>query len=143
MAGNCDKVIKSNDSSEIRFMTKSDNSYTLNQWIIEYYDGETSNLISDDATSEYKECKTVQSVDIEGVGPVNGGVCTCPDGYQYDVADKKDNCATLACINGTPGTCNPQINSSTPSPYAFKSVHCDLAELIPRKDTVLFRSYKY
>jgi len=35
-----------------------------------------------------------------------GGSCTCPNGQVYQVGDNIDACRSLACINGTPGTCN-------------------------------------
>merc|ERR1712064_94193 len=35
-----------------------------------------------------------------------GGSCTCPDGQVYQVGDNYDACGSLACVGGTPGTCN-------------------------------------
>ena len=35
-----------------------------------------------------------------------GGTCTCPDGSVYLVGDNYDACKSLACIDGTPGTCS-------------------------------------
>jgi hypothetical protein len=34
-----------------------------------------------------------------------GGMCTCPDGQQYNVGDMNDACGSLACVGGTPGPC--------------------------------------
>mmetsp|Transcript_69896 Transcript_69896/g.202571 ORF Transcript_69896/g.202571 Transcript_69896/m.202571 type:complete len:642 (-) Transcript_69896:180-2105(-) len=38
-----------------------------------------------------------------------GGVCTCPDGQQYDVGDRNDGCAagseSLGCVGGVAGEC--------------------------------------
>jgi len=42
---------------------------------------------------------------VQGVGG-HGGSCTCPDGQVYQVGDNNDFCGSLACIGGTPGTCN-------------------------------------
>lgn len=43
------------------------------------------------------------------VDPINvgsmGGLCTCPNGESYMVGDNRDNCRTLACVNGTSGPC--------------------------------------
>ena len=35
-----------------------------------------------------------------------GGSCTCPDGSVYQVGDKIDGCASLACEGGVSGTCH-------------------------------------
>lgn len=34
-----------------------------------------------------------------------GGTCTCPDGQVYQVGDNHDVCGSLACVDGTAGTC--------------------------------------
>lgn len=61
-----------------------------------------------------------------------GGSCTCPDGQVYQVGDNGDACGSLACVGGTPGTCNQnegawsnrQVNcakasqSTSPSPLS-------------------------
>ena len=47
-------------------------------------------------------------IDYDGEkGPVGfyGGYCTCPSGKRYMVGDNNDNCQTMACIGGTPGSC--------------------------------------
>jgi hypothetical protein len=54
----------------------------------------------------------------DGVGYM-GGICTCADGSEYSVGDHNDNCESLACANGTAGTCNKFFG-----PWAFRSVIC-------------------
>lgn len=34
-----------------------------------------------------------------------GGICTCPDGQQYEVGDRNDACRSISCEGGTLGTC--------------------------------------
>jgi hypothetical protein len=80
-----------------------------------------------------------------GVGGSDGGICRCNDGQRYQVADNNDNCATLACINGTPLQCSPFTpqEEGEESPYKHKSMTCDPAILIPKAHTDLFNSYKF
>ena len=43
-----------------------------------------------------------------------GGICTCPDGHEYEVGDNMDACASLACVGGTSGACsNGGISASS------------------------------
>jgi len=62
--------------------------------------------------------KNIYEVDAPGVGGW-GGSCTCPDGQVYQVADHIDACASLACIGGTPGTCNRHDG-----PWSLRKVAC-------------------
>lgn len=41
---------------------------------------------------------------VTGVGGW-GGVCTCPNGKQYEVGVRNNSCKSMACINGIPGLC--------------------------------------
>jgi hypothetical protein len=50
---------------------------------------------------------------VEDVGEYNGGLCTCPNGLQYEVGDRKNNCGSLACIGGTSGQCSIQGLTAT------------------------------
>lgn len=47
---------------------------------------------------------------VEGVGGF-GGSCTCPDGQTYQVGDNLDDCGSLACHGGVPGTCERENRS--------------------------------
>ena len=89
--------------------------------------------------------KNIENNNNPNVGTLNGGVCTCPDGMEYNVADNNDNCASLACVNGKSGACNPykMKDVSDVPPWQNKSVECDPAELILKRDQDLFKSYKY
>jgi hypothetical protein len=49
-----------------------------------------------------------------------GGQCTCPDGRDYWVAAKADNCNELACYGGFSGVCEQQVASK----WAKYEVHC-------------------
>mmetsp|Transcript_11362 Transcript_11362/g.26215 ORF Transcript_11362/g.26215 Transcript_11362/m.26215 type:complete len:432 (+) Transcript_11362:115-1410(+) len=35
-----------------------------------------------------------------------GGMCTCPNGEEYEVSDNNDGCRSLACEGGTPSSCS-------------------------------------
>jgi hypothetical protein len=59
------------------------------------------------------------------LGNVGGGTCTCPDGTMYTVADNNDNCASLACVGGTSGTC-----SSSPHNWSKLKVICGAASTV-------------
>jgi len=65
--------------------------------------------------------QNVYESNVPGVGGW-GGTCTCPDGAVYDVGDWSDDCASLACVGGLPGTCH-----SSTQPGAGKRVICAVA----------------
>jgi len=44
-----------------------------------------------------------------------GGICTCPDGQQYEVGDNNDNCSSLACEFGVPGNCSGELRPESRS----------------------------
>ena len=48
---------------------------------------------------------------VDGVGGW-GGKCTCPDGQEYEVGDNGDNCESIACEGGVPGTCGEGLIGS-------------------------------
>ena len=48
-----------------------------------------------------------------------GGVCTCPNGQAYPVADNNDSCGSLACVGGTSGLCNRYDG-----PWSRMAVNC-------------------
>merc|ERR1712014_541689 len=47
---------------------------------------------------------------------------TCPDGQVYQVGDNKNSCASIACVGGTPGTCNQQEGA-----WSYTKVECAAA----------------
>lgn len=51
---------------------------------------------------------------------IHGGWCNCPDGRRYMVGDNNDNCKSLACTNGKPGTCSKLSEQA----FAQKKVTC-------------------
>lgn len=55
-------------------------------------------------SGEIKHEKNKLLTNQSGVGSW-GGICTCSDGEEIMVGDNNDGCASLACINGTPGPC--------------------------------------
>ena len=48
-----------------------------------------------------------------------GGVCTCPDGREYEVGDLEDGCQNLACWGGKAGECHDKAG-----PWSGGWVHC-------------------
>ena len=44
-----------------------------------------------------------------------GGPCTCPDGQIYWVGDGKDECNSLACVNGVSGECKRNWGGDPPA----------------------------
>jgi hypothetical protein len=48
-----------------------------------------------------------------------GGHCTCPSGKIHPVGDHNDDCETLACIGGTPGSCYKSVGE-----WSNKMVKC-------------------
>jgi len=51
-----------------------------------------------------------------------GGICTCPDGQQYEVGDNGDSCGSIACEGGVSGECGE--DSIDPNSAGMK-VTCD------------------
>ncbi|KAL1507971.1 hypothetical protein AB1Y20_007575 [Prymnesium parvum] len=51
-----------------------------------------------------------------------GGACTCPNGKTYLVGDRKDDCGSLACYNGTAGECTRGSGD-----WSHNQVHCGAA----------------
>jgi len=58
-----------------------------------------------------------------------GGICTCPDGQQYQVGDRGDACGSLACEGGVAGQCEQTIVESRRG----KSVRCNAPLYFPPK----------
>ena len=52
----------------------------------------------------------VYEKNVEGLGSW-GGTCRCPDGLEYEVADK-DACNGLQCENGVKVSCNKYDNNA-------------------------------
>ena len=50
------------------------------------------------------------NIETSGGGGTNGGKCTCPDGQTYWVGDNNNNCASLACVGGTHGSCDKLVD---------------------------------
>jgi hypothetical protein len=48
-----------------------------------------------------------------------GGYCTCPSGKIHPVGDHNDDCESLACIGGTPGSCYKSVGE-----WSNKMVKC-------------------
>jgi len=69
---------------------------------------------------------TVQE-NVTGVGG-SGGVCACPDGGLYFAGDNKDNCGSLACVNGRVGEVTDSKGKcfGFNGPWSGKKVTCSL-----------------
>jgi len=65
-------------------------------------------------------CASVRNIyQIGGMISGWGGSCTCPNGEVFQVADNNDSCGSLACIDGTSGTCNRAYG-----PWSNNRVYC-------------------
>ena len=52
-----------------------------------------------------------------------GGICTCPDGQKYPVADKMDYCGSVACDGGQAGACQHETG-----PWDRKGATCSASK---------------